>query len=268
MSISDKIGRLETSWSRLSLVAQILIPASLLTGLTTYLSIEADYPPIAIIFTVIGMFSVVTILFTSVETRRSWPAVAGIIVICTAMYGYAMYFQHQLEATQKRIEDARKEDYLLPYAGWAPDIEIDPAAPQPNFSVMGGRISLTFDNDNNFPIYIRSIRRQSAIDDVTSGDPQEVSETTALPNSNDLRIADSPITIKPSKLFKNGFSATVDFFICYGREKRRMNKAFFAKGTLVFLSNPRGGFYAPDYHPSDDAPLGFGYIDCPDNLSR
>ncbi len=71
------------------------------------------------------------------------------------------------------------------------------------------------------------------------------------PHMKDKRFEDLPIVFDPPVHAPTGFKGVIDFYICYGKSKAKMNKGFALKGNMFFRTNVHGTFYAPDVYSAN-----------------
>ena len=217
---------------------------------TGVFGINGDFPPFLVFwFSLMAFTTTLIAIGLSASQRQSFIRIGGVWFIIVLGVFYALRVQNKAEAAKERETAVRAENYYLDYAGMAPSVTIVSGKP---YTVSSVRTAITFNNPNDFGIWVKSVRRSVSILDKVSGDQQEDVLTYMPPRMKDQRFEDLPIVFDPPIYVPRGFGGVIDFYICYGKSKAKLNKGFALKGNMRFQSDAYGGFYAPDIYAANE----------------
>lgn len=188
-------------------------PAGVVAIVTSALAVFAGWP--APLIMIAGLMAALLAFALVRIIPQAWLAylVVGVIVGVGMLVAWHQYNDFKIEAAEVRVG-------LVPS-----DLTYTKAA--------GVRVSMTFSNTNDFPIWAMSDRR---ITSVTTASGILISRSEQKPmtfereKNSVFGIADEQINFPAPTALNNFIGGTVDYHLCYGRSKRHMDKELTVKG--------------------------------------
>jgi hypothetical protein len=261
------LARLEEgrTWADKLIFWQGVIAAVFGWSIVSYFGIEEDFPIFALGSIWLGGIAAYAIAYLLARTRLQRRIMtAAVLVSILAILGYALRVQHNREQAEKAKAAMEAENYRLDYDGptLSPQIIAGKRGPHGGPVMAALTVALQFDNPNNFDIWVKSFRRDFKVAGQTSQGNNKAVYARVPPGARRFVVSDNTVIFNRPVEFSPETVSSLDFEICYGKARSRMNKGFWNKITLIFQPDQFGGFSAPpNIVPVDEEEGPFGYLD-------
>lgn len=206
---------LRHGWAALGHFSNIapFLPYALVATVTGSLAWFLGWSAPLMIILLLAATSLAFTLLKIVPDRRLSYMILGIILLAGMALGAWQYDSYRIEAQEVR-------------AGLEPNDIGDTMA-------TGVVVSLTFRNDNNFPIWIMSDRRVTSVDTpsgtlISQSDQKPVLFVRKAHSV--FGISDDPIKFATPIVPTQFAGGTIDYHLCYGRSEHDLHKGLTIKG--------------------------------------
>lgn len=229
------------------------VPTAVVASVTNYLTVVGDLP-------LWQMFVWMVVTFTSTlialsVTPPGWRRIGSILVLGVFACGVLLLGCYR-EFERQRVA---YNTYRLDYAEMATDTKATYDVNTGEVFVRGVQIAITFDNNNPFDIWVKSVNRSVTVEHRTSGESQRTRYDRIPAFTKDHRIYDWDIALDPPISARKRMNGTIDFKVCYGRVKGQYVKNYVRKGTLAFMPREDGKIYPPDFTPNEQDQGSYGH---------